>query len=618
MLYYSDLRAGAEVTGGICARRLGGVIPSKKSACWGNPVQALLCCYVDLTEAGIKGPPCTIECMTMTGRCRNVQPYQRESVMSQLPVLIIGGGPVGLTLAIDLGQQGVECRLIDKRPEPSLLPKMERCHARTMEHFRRLGIADAVRNVGYPTHLPLDAFLVTSLAEPAIAQLRMPSVIEARKRSELANDGRWPAEPYQIVSQYALEPLLKSIAENVRGVAVRFGCELVSFEEQEDKVVSRVRDLDGREETIISQYLVGCDGGSSTVRIGLGFRLEGQANLGQQMQALFRSEELFARIATGKGAHYHRADDHWTFLITQGDTGHFSLHAMVDEESAMPALFEDIVGMPISYETLYVGKWTMRRLLSNRYASKRVFLAGDSVHLVTPNGGLGMNTGIGDSIDIAWKLAGTLQGWGGKGLLSTYEVERRPIGERNVKASERAFAARRVWRELCATECSAVMTSNDQAARNRLCQVWLDEHRKGASLAGIIHGYRYLKSPIISYEGDDDGADQTSYDYIPTTRPGARIPHLWLKDGSAVQDHHRGGYTLITCVPCTEGPEKLGEAFHRLRCPFRVLDVSGVPQAREIYGRDYVLLRPDLHIAWRGNSPPAEPAGLAALVTGHI
>jgi 2-polyprenyl-6-methoxyphenol hydroxylase-like FAD-dependent oxidoreductase len=541
--------------------------------------------------------------------------------MRDQPVLIVGGGPVGLTLAIDLGQQGIECLLIDKRPEPSFLPKMERCHSRTMEHFRRLGIADAVRKAGYPENLPLDAFLVRTMAEPAIARLPVPSVTELRKQSERANDGRSPAEPYQIVSQYALEPLLKSVAEKTPGVSVRFGCELLSFEEHDDKVVARVRDLDGQKEKITSRYLVGCDGGSSTVRAGLGFRLEGQASLGEQMQALFHCEELFDRFATGKGAHYYRADDQWTFLITQGDTRHFSLHAMIDDAQAMPALFESMVEMPVSYKTLYIGKWTMRRMLSDRYASKRVFLAGDSAHLVTPNGGLGMNTGIGDAIDLAWKLAGTLQGWGGEGLLATYELERRLIGERNVKASQRAFEARLVWRNRCAAECSAVMESNDQAARMRLGQVWLDEHTKGASLAGlggIILGYRYLKSPIISYENDDDGADQASYAYIPTTRPGARLPHLWLKDGSAVQDHLRAGYALVTCTPHTAGLDKLGEAFRSLGCPFQVLDVSDIPHARGVYERDYVLLRPDLHVAWRGNSPPMDPAGLAAVVTGHM
>lgn len=538
--------------------------------------------------------------------------------MTDQPVLIVGGGPVGLTLAIDLGQRGVECLLIDKRPAPSFLPKMERCHARTMEHFRRLGIADAVRGVGYPADVPLDSFLVTTLAEPAIAQLHTSSVVEARKRGEQANDGRWPAEPSQIVSQYALEPLLKRIAENTPGVSVRFGCELLSFDEQDDGVVVRVRDLDGREETIRSRYLLGCDGGSSTVRAGLGFRLEGQADLGQQMQALFHCEELFDRIAMGKGAHYYRADDQWTFLITQGDTHHFSLHAMVDDESIMPTLFESIVGMPVSYKTLYAGKWTMRRLLSNRYASKRVFLAGDSAHLFTPNGGLGMNTGVGDAIDLAWKLAGTLQGWGGKGLLASYEIERRPIAVRNLKASERAFDARRVWRDQCRTECSAVMETNDPEARRRVAQVWLDEHQKGTSLAGIILGYRYLKSPIVCYEDDDDGADQTSYDYVPTTRPGARIPHLWLKDGSAVQDHLRDGYTLLTCAPAAAELDKLGEAFGLLQCPLHVLDVTEMPHVRALYEKNHVLLRPDLHVAWRGDSLPAAPERIAAVVTGHI
>jgi hypothetical protein len=232
-----------------------------------------------------------------------------------------------------------------------------------------------------------------------------------------------------------------------------------------------------------------------------------------------------------------------------------------------------------------------------------------------------MNTGVGDVIDLAWKLAGTLQGWGGEGLLATYELERRLIGERNVKASQRAFEARLVWRDRCAAECSAVMESNDQAARTRLGQVWLDEHTKGASLAGlggIILGYRYLKSPIVSYESDDDGADQANYAYVPTTRPGARLPHLWLKNGSAVQDHLRGGYALVTSAPRAAGIEKLGDAFQSLRCPFQVFDVSSVPQAREIYERDHVLLRPDLHVAWRGNSAPKDSMRLAATVTGHV
>ena len=443
--------------------------------------------------------------------------------MCEHPVLIVGGGPVGLTLSIDLGHRGVECLLIDKRPAPSFLPKMERCHARTMEHFRRLGIADAVRSVGYPAGLPLDSFLVTSLAEPAIAQLRTPSVIEARKQSEQANDGRWPAEPSQIVSQYALEPLLKDIAENVRGVTVRFNCELLSFEEQEDNVVVRVRDLDGREETIRTRYLIGCDGGSSIVRAGLGFRLEGQANLGQQMQALFHSEDLFDRIAMGKGAHYYRADDQWTFLITQGDTHHFSLHAMIDAESAMPALFESIVGMPISYETLYVGKWTMRRLLSNQYASKRTFLAGDSAHLFTPNGGLGMNTGIGDAINLAWKLAAVVAGSASDSLLDSYEAERIGFARRLVATTDRVFSfatAEGRIAEIMRTRVAPVLIPRIAAFDSvrefmfrTVSQIMLN-YRNGPlsrGAAGRVHGGERL--PWVRVDGADNFVSLTAMDW---------------------------------------------------------------------------------------------------------
>lgn len=538
--------------------------------------------------------------------------------MTDCQVLIVGGGPVGLALAIDLGQRGVGCLLIDKRAEPSFLPKMERCHARTMEHFRRLGIADQVRGAGYPEHLPLDAFLVTTLAEQAIARISRPSVIAARRESHEHNDGSSPAEPYQIVSQYALEPLLKSVAEKTAGVRVQFGCELVSLEEKDEQIVARVRHADGTEKTISALYLAGCDGASSAVRAGLGFRLEGKANIGEQMQALFHAEDLFDRIGMGKGAHYYRADDRWTFLITQGDTRHFSLHAMTDDEAEMPALFEALAGMPIAYTTLYVGKWTMRLMLSNRYASKRAFLAGDSAHLVTPNGGLGMNTGIGDAIDLAWKLAAVIQGWGGAGLLPSYEIERRPIGARNVNASERAYLARRVWRDLCEDAGGALVDAGSGAAREKLGRVWLEEHGKGSFMANIVLGYRYLNSPIIAYEADDDGADQASDRFVPTTRAGARIPHLWLADGSALQDHVGKGFTLVTCRPSVSEIGGIETAFRALRCPFRVLDVRDTPHARDVYQRTYLLLRPDLHVAWRGDRLPEDVARLAGQVTGHI
>src|ERR1035437_10281514 len=150
-------------------------------------------------------------------------------------------------------------------------------------------------------------------------------------------------------------------------------------------------------------------------------------------QALYRCDDLFERIPIGKGRHYHVADAHSTFLIVQDSTRHFTLHSVVDNDTDMQTMFEQTVAMPVSYEMLYVGQWRQNLLLADSYFQDRIFLAGDAVHLVIPTGGLGMNSGVGDAIDLSWKLAATLQGWGGPGLLASYEIERRQIGARNVE-----------------------------------------------------------------------------------------------------------------------------------------------------------------------------------------
>ena len=363
-------------------------------------------------------------------------------------MLIVGGGPVGLTLAIELGQQGVRCILVDKRKTPGRLPKMERCNPRTMENFRRMGIADEVRRAGLPDWVPMDVFIcIGSVLDPPLVHHRYPSVREYKESIRAVNDGSLPLEPYQLISQYTLEPVLRSIAERTPGVSVRFGHELVGFRQDDDGVTADVVDLNGRTLQMRSTYLAGCDGGASLVRQELGIKLRGESRR-RLCQALFRCDTLFD-LLPHKGRHYHVADDKWSFMIVQDDTKHFSLHATVDEngaKEAMPRLFESIVGRPLHYETLYVGFWTQRLMLADRYRDGRVFLAGDSAHLVIPTGGLGMNTGAGDASDLAWKLAAVLHGWGGPGLLDAYELERRPVGARAVRASRRGAEGRERWR----------------------------------------------------------------------------------------------------------------------------------------------------------------------------
>jgi 2-polyprenyl-6-methoxyphenol hydroxylase-like FAD-dependent oxidoreductase len=534
--------------------------------------------------------------------------------VSDPQVVIVGGGPVGLSLAIDLGQRGIRCLLLDKRRAPGLLPKMERCNARTMEHYRRLGLSDTIRSAGFDTALPMDVFIcLEDVARPPLVHHPYPSVEELKQRSHDVNDGTQPAEPYQLISQYTLEPLLRSVAEATPGVEVRFGQEVVDFDQDETGVTTRARTLDGDEWSLRSDYLVGCDGGASTVRARLGVELQGESLL-EMHQALFSCEDLFERIPIGKGRHYHVADDQHSFLIVQDDTKHFSLHAVVDSPEDMPALFERIAGMPIEYETLYTGSWTQRLMVADRYRDRRVLMAGDAVHLVIPTGGLGMNTGLGDAIDLAWKLAGTLQGWGGPGLLDSYELERRPIGLRNVAASRKAATGRRTWRAMWKPDI-ADDTPEGAQTRAELSRVADHEQRWSNDLDGIERGYRYLESPLIEHEAGD-GPDPASFTYTPTTWPGARLPNVWIDGSTAVQDQVGKGFTLLALGDPDVAVGALAEAFAAHGAPFETVHVSS-PEARQVYGYDLLLLRPDLHVVWRGDTPPPEPARLAAIATGN-
>ena len=490
--------------------------------------------------------------------------------------------------------------LVERKPAPQFLPKMERCNARTMEIFRRMGLAAKVRAAGLPAEVPMDVYIVRALNQPPLLRHAYPSVAEARRRIDACTDGTMPLEPYQLISQYTLEPLLKSVAESLPSVSVRYGCEFESFAQDATGVTSKTSSG-----AIRSKYLVGCDGGGSTVREQLGIGLSGDGDLLRFYQALYRCDELFDRIpingGPGKGRHYHVADEQHTFLIMQDSTRHWTLHARVGEGRDMARQFESTIGVPVKYEMLYVGEWKQNLLLADSYGNDRVFLAGDAVHLVIPTGGLGMNSGVGDAVDLGWKLEATLRGWGGPKLLASYEAERRPIGERNVAASRYASQGRRKWRGLW----------RDLDELVRVAEV---EQRKSNEMIGAELGYRYAGSPIIA---DEPGGPEDDFRrYIPTSWPGARLPHVWLDGHVPIQDRIGRGYTLLRLGRNTEDGDSLQDAFRALRAPFEVVDIPD-QAARDVYGFDLILLRPDLHVAWRGQQLATAPENLARLVTGN-
>ena len=537
--------------------------------------------------------------------------------MFDTEVLIVGAGPVGLTLAVDLGKRGIRCTLIEKKDAPQFLPKMERANARTMEMYRRIGLADEIRQAGLRGDVPMDVFVVLDLIQPPLLRLHYPSVNEAKAECRATNDGTGALEPYQLISQYTIEPLLKSVAEKLPTVKVRYDTELLSFE-QNDRGVTATVQSGGKTETLQAAYMVACDGGASGVRKSLNIDLRGEGGLLELRQALFHCDELFDRIpmgnGPGRGRHYHVADDKATFLIMQDSTRHWTLHSVVPDDQAMKRQFELTVGFPVKYEMLSCAPWKQNLLVADRYRDGRVFLAGDAVHLVIPTGGLGMNTGVGDAFDLSWKLAAVLRGWGGAALLDSYEFERRQIGDRNVGASRYASIGRRKWRSMYRPNIRD-HTPEGQQSREILSRVADVEQRKTNEMIGAEMGYRYVNSPIIM--DIPGGPEHLFRTYEPTTWPGARLPHVWLDDGSAVHDRiPYEGYTVLRLGKSQADAEALARAIRARGAPATVLDVPD-RIAREIYGHDLILLRPDLHIVWRGQQLPEDPARVAAVATGH-
>jgi len=532
-------------------------------------------------------------------------------------VIVVGAGPVGLALAINLGRAGIKTILLERNPEPQFLPKMERCNARSMEMFRRIGLSKKIRDAGLRADCPMDVFVVEDLTKPALLEEKHPSIQTFQGKIKECKDLSMPLEPYQLISQYTLEPLLRAEAEALQSVEVLFGHEFMEFSQSDDGVSVRFEDSDGQSKTLTAAYLVGCDGGSSPIRKQLGIKLRGEGGILELQQALFYCEELFERLphgsGPGQGRHYHRADAEHTFLIMQDSTKHWSLHATVPDAEAMKRKFEEIVGFPVNYELLSCAPWRQNLLLADRYREGRVFLAGDSVHLVIPTGGLGMNTGVGDAFDLAWKLIGTLKGWGGPELLDSYEIERRQVGDRNVGASRYANVGRQKWRSIATDEIFSG-TEAGESLKRKLIQVADSEQRKGNRMIGAELGYRYVDSPCI--DNVPGGPEHRVGEYNPNVWPGSRLPHCWLDDTSALQDQLPETYVLLSLGKKSLDTSKLRQSYEKIGAPVTEVRIES-DRLRDLYGFDFLVLRPDMHVVWRGNDAPQNPQEIASISTGH-
>lgn len=501
--------------------------------------------------------------------------------MKQAPVLIAGGGPVGMTLARTLALLGVRCLLVERNDSTTRHPKMDITNGRSMELFRRLGLADRLRAVAVPEGNNFDVSWVTSLARETggreLHRFRYPSVVEKRAEILACNDGTQPREPAMRVSQVLIEPVLRDAIVDHPLVDARWGVALEDFEPDGEGVLVTLRVAEtGAAEQVRCQYLVGCDGGSSRVRSKLGIALEGRPAVAQRYMVHFRSDARDLLQAFGIAWHYQSAKG---TLIAQDDKDAWTLQTRpppgVDPAAIDPnAVLDAWAGRPFAREILVANPWVTHLVLAESYGSGRVFLAGDAAHQYIPTGGYGMNTGIGDAVDLGWKLAATIRGCAGPGLLESYDRERRPIGLRNRLASERHTGVRLKIAELYDS------LADPEALGRAIAALGNAENESW----GIEFGYRY------------DGVDGDPLVYEPIVTPGARLPSTFLRDGSALYDHLGPWFTLLRFGDADPSP-----LIDTAPLPLETVIVDDAYLA-SIYGARLVLVRPDTHIAWRGDA----------------
>lgn len=524
------------------------------------------------------------------------------------PVLIVGGGPVGLALAGDLGWRGIRCMLIEKTDGRITQPRMDMVHVRTMEFCRRWGIVPWVEAAGYNRDYPQDNAWVTSLADGhELGREPFPSPRDEEPPPQ-------SPQKRERCPQNFFDPVLARFAGTFPHVTRRYRTELVDFTEKRDRVTAQAIDhATGASETIEADYLIACDGAGGPCREKLGIALAGNPVLTYTTNVIFRCagfeklhrikpayrfifigpEGTFATIVAIDGR------DHWRFSFV-GSREYRKL-----SEAGLRAAIERAVGCQFDFEIVSIMLWTRRELIADRYGTSRVFLVGDSAHQLSPTGGFGMNTGIQEAVDLAWKLEARLSGWGGDAVLASYEPERRPIAARNVEEAAGNLARMLSPRKDLPPADIFEAGPGGEAARRAFGAKFTQTMRREWFTLGIQLGYRYENSPICIPDGTPAPPDETAT-YTPTARPGHRAPHVWLAPGQSTLDLFGRGFVLLRFDAAADATP-LAQAAAERRVPFRLRDIRN-EEAAALYERRLVLVRPDGHVAWRGDEGPADAA----------
>ncbi|MFC5950715.1 FAD-dependent monooxygenase [Pseudonocardia lutea] len=532
-------------------------------------------------------------------------------------VIVVGAGPVGLTLAAELGTRGIDTLVLEQNPTTTDNPRCNTTNARSMEYFRRLGVADPIRRAGLPLDHATDIVYCTTLTGWELTRFPFSSAqqIVDRTAPELAE---WPTpEPQHRISQIYLEPILEEHVRGYASVEIIRGSRVTAVVDHGGKVEVRA-EASGVETVVTADYVVGCDGGASTTRRAIGARLQGDSQAAEnRLSVYFRSAELAREFAAAERPGWM----YWWYgprlkgsFVQLDGKGLYLCHARVPEGTAPEDLDEDEVlraalGRDMELEKIQVVRWTPRRLVADKFVDGRIVLAGDAAHLWLPLGGFGMNTGIADAVGLGWRLAALLAGWGGPDLLDAYEVERTSVGE----ATSRA--ALKIDRDMATIARDPALHVDDAEGARLRAEVGAriaEVDRQQWHSQGVQFGARYADSPGIVADGvHAPGAIDRIDQYRPSVAPGSRFPHAWLPDGGSVFDRLGRDFTLVRsrgdATPFRAAAERLG-------IPLTVLELDEPVVTEEPLG--LVLVRPDLFVGWSGDVAPADVDRLFRTLVG--